>query len=283
MKNFIKSAAFKALGFVALFLIGIMIYAASTGGVASIPEMFTGAIVTPLQTLGATISGGLQSFTGSFTDSNQLKKENEELQSEINQMRDNQVDLDELRQQNEIYKQYLDLKEQHSDFKFADGRVIAIDAAEKYYNFTINAGSLSGVKEKDPVITPEGLVGVVYKVGLNYSKVRTILDPSVQVSASVSVSNDSGMTVGNLSLAQNGELRLNYLSRDKGNASGEIVITSGRGGVYPAKLKIGTIESVNPESDGLTMYAVIKPFADIKNLTSVFVITSFDGQGETAD
>lgn len=283
MKNFIKSAAFKALGFVALFLIGIMIYAASTGGIASLPELFTGAIVTPIQSLGATISGGLENFTNSFTDSNQLKKENEELQSEVDELRDNQVDLDNLRQQNDIYQQYLGLHEANPDFKFADGRVISVDPAEKYYNFTINVGTIGGVKENDPVITSEGLVGVVYKTGLNYSKVRTILDPSTQVSATVSRTKDSGMTGGTLSLAQNGETRLNYLSRDGGTASGDIVITSGKGGVYPANLKIGSIESVNPESDALTMYGVIKPFADIKNLTSVFVITSFNGQGETAD
>lgn len=282
MKNFIKSAAFKTLMFIALFLVGIMVYAASTGGVASIPEALTGAIVTPLQTLGATVSDGLQNFTSSFTDSGKLRKENAELQSEINELRDNQVELDQLRQENEFYKQYLQLHEQHSDFQFADGRVIAIDAAGKYNNFTINTGSLNGVKEKDPVITPEGLVGVVYETGLNYSKVHTILDPSTQVSAYIWRTNSSGVTGGTISLAQEGKLKMNYLSRDSGVASGDYVITAGSS-IYPAGLKIGEIEEVDQESDGLTLYAIVKPFADIQNLTQVCVITSFDGQGETAD
>ena len=273
MKEFLKSVAFKALVVVALFLIGIMIYAASTGGVSTIPATITGAIVTPLQSLATTVSDGFNSFIGIFTDSNALREENERLQSEVN----------ELRRQNELYREFLELKEQNPDYQFADGRVIAMDPADKYGNFTIDAGSLEGVKANDPVVTPDGLVGVVYEVGLNYAKVRTILDPATQVSAYVSRTRSGGVTGGSASLAQEGLLRLNLLSRDSGAATGDYVVTSGRGGIYPEGLLIGTIQEIQPESDALTMYAVIEPFADLKNLSDVFVIISFDGQGENAE
>ena len=280
MKEFLKSVAFKVIVAVGLFLIGIMIYAASTGGVSTIPATITGAIVTPLQSLATTISNGFNSFIGIFTDSNTLRAENEKLQNEINELRKNQVETDELRRLNELYREFLELKEQHPDYQFADGRVIAMDPADKYGNFTIDAGSLKGVKADDPVITPEGLVGVVYEVGLNYAKVRTILDPATQVSAYVSRTRSGGVTGGSVSLAQEEKLRLNLLSRDSGAATGDYVVTSGKGGIYPEQLLIGTIEEIQPESDALTMYAVIKPFADLKNLSAVFVIIDFDGQGE---
>lgn len=283
MKNFIKSAAFKFLAFVALFLVGIMIYAASTGGVTSIPETITGVIITPVQTFASNISGGISDFFGLFTETNKLRKENASLQSEVNELRKKQVNTDELERLNKLYRQYLELKEQHPDYKFADGRVIAVDATSKYGNFTINSGSLSGIKVNDPVITSEWLVGVVYKVGPTYSKVRTILDPGTQVSAYVSRGSSNGVTGGTLSLAQQGKLRLNYLSRDSGAAEGDYILTSGKGGIYPANLMIGSIEEVKTDSDALTLYAVVKPFADIKNLTDVFVITAFDGQGESGE
>ena len=282
MKEFLKSVAFKVIVVVALFLIGIMIYAASTGGVSTIPATITGAIVTPLQSLASTISNGFNDFIGIFTDSNALRAENEQLQAESNELRKNQVETDELRRLNELYREFLELKEQHPDYQFADGRVISMDPADKYGNFTIDAGSLKGIEANDPVITPEGLVGVVYEVGLNYAKVRTILDPATQVSAYVSHTRSGGVTGGTASLAQEGKLRLNLLARDSGAATGDYVVTSGRGGIYPEQLLIGTIEEIQPESDALTMYAVIKPFADLQNLSSVFVITGFDGQGEDA-
>ena len=120
MKEFLKSVAFKALVVVALFLIGIMIYAASTGGVSTIPATITGAIVTPLQSLATTVSDGFNSFIGIFTDSNALREENERLQSEVNELRQNQVEADELRRQNELYREFLELKEQNPDYQFAD-------------------------------------------------------------------------------------------------------------------------------------------------------------------
>ena len=184
MKEFLKSVAFKAIAAVALFLVGIMIYAASTGGVSTIPAAVTGAIITPLQSLATAVSDGFNSFIGIFTDSNALRAENEQLQNEINELRKNEVETDELRRQNELYREFLELKDQHADYQFADARIISTDPADKYGNFTINAGSLKGVKADDPVITPDGLVGVVYEVGPNYAKVATILDPSVSVEIS---------------------------------------------------------------------------------------------------
>lgn len=278
MKNFVKSAAFKALAAIALFLIGIMIYAASTGGVTTIPATITGAIVAPLQSLSAGISNQFHDFFGIFTDSNVLREQNKKLQYEINKLRGNQVELEELRRKNELYLKYLELKEKNPDYQFADCRVIYVDPNNKYGNFTIDAGMINGIKANQPVITPDGLVGKVYEVGPNFAKVRTILDPSTQVSATVSRTDSGGITGGSLSLALKGEMRLNYLLRTSGVATGDYVVTSGKGGIFPGKLLIGTIKEVNSESDGVTLYAIIEPFAKIRDLSDVFVITGFDNQ-----
>ena len=283
MKDFFKSFGFKVLAASALVLVGVMIYAASTGGMATIPSMISGAILTPLQSAASAVSDGLNSFAGMFGSSTELQKQIDELQAELNDYRNKQVELDALREQNEWLKEYLNIIEQDNDYQFADARVIAIDPADKYNNFTISAGTLSGISVNDPVITPEGLVGVVYETGLNYSKVRSILDPETQVSATVSRTRNNGVTGGTLSLAQEGKLKLGFLSRDGGAEAGDMVITSGMGGIYPAGLLIGEIEEVLPESDGMTLYGVVKPYADLSRLSQVLVITEFSGQGEAVE
>ena len=283
MKDFFKSFGFKVLAAIALVLVGVMIYAASTGGMATIPSMISGAILTPLQSAASAVSDGLNSFAGMFGSSTELQKQIDELQAELNDYRNKQVELDALREQNEWLKEYLNIIEQDNDYQFADPRVIAIDPADKYNNFTISAGTLSGISVNDPVITPEGLVGVVYETGLNYSKVRSILDPETQVSATVSRTRNNGVTGGTLSLAQEGKLKLGFLSRDGGAEAGDMVITSGMGGIYPAGLLIGEIEEVLPESDGMTLYGVVKPYADLSRLSQVLVITEFSGQGEAVE
>ena len=263
MKDFFKSFGFKVLAAIALVLVGVMIYAASTGGMATIPSMISGAILTPLQSAASAVSDGLNSFAGMFGSSTELQKQIDELQAALND--------------------YLNIIEQDNDYQFADARVIAIDPADKYNNFTISAGTLSGISVNDPVITPEGRVGVVYETGLNYSKVRSILDPETQVSATVSRTRNNGVTGGTLSLAQEGKLKLGFLSRDGGAEAGDMVITSGMGGIYPAGLLIGEIEEVLPESDGMTLYGVVKPYADLSRLSQVLVITEFSGQGEAVE
>lgn len=159
MKGFWKSVGFKALAGVALFLMGIMIYAASTGGFATIPAAITGAIVTPIQSALAALSDGVSSFFSGLTSGSQLQQQLEEQNDTINSLRQQLVEFDEIKRQNELYKQFLELKEAHPDYQFADGRVIAIDPSDKYGNFTINTGSLGGVSPDDPVITPPGWWG----------------------------------------------------------------------------------------------------------------------------
>jgi rod shape-determining protein MreC len=283
VKDFFKGFGFKVLAAIALVLVGIMIYAASTGGMATIPAMLSGAIMTPLQTAASAVSDGFQSFVGIFTDSGELRKENDRLQEEVDKYRQQQIELDELRRQNEYLNEYLRIVESDSSVERASARVIDIDPADKYCNFTINAGTLSGISVNDPVITPQGLAGVVYETGLNYAKVRSILDPATQVSAAISRSGENGMTSGTLSLAKDFKLKLGLLSKEGDTEVGDIIITSGKGGIFPANLPIGEVEEIVPESDGVTLYARIKPYTDFGTLSQVLVITSFGGQGETVD
>ncbi len=279
MKDFFKSTGFKILVLVASFLVGFMIYAASVDGIATIPGAVSGAILTPLQSFFSTIGDGLSDFFGGFGGSSALREENAQLQAELNELREQQVELDELRRQNELYKGFLELKEQNPDYKFVDARVIATDPTDIYGNFTIGVGSLGGVSAGNAVITPEGLVGVVYETGLNFAKVRTILDPDLQISAYDSRTREDGITGGSLEQARQGCTRLNQLERSYTAGVGDYVVTYG--GKYPSGLLIGEITELVQESDGLSTYAVVKPFANISAVSHVFVITEFAGQDES--
>ena len=73
-----------------------------------------------------------------------------------------------------------------------------------------------------------------------------------------------------------GTLRLAYIRTDQTINVGDIVVTSGLGGVFPSGLIVGTVEDVIPESSGKSMYAVVRPAADVRDITSVFIITNYD-------
>ena len=280
MKHFFKTIGFKILGGIALVLIGVMIYAASTGGISTFFASAAGVVVTPLQTAVTSVSNAVSDFFGGIGKGGALRQQIAQLEEENRNLREQIVDYDEMKIENEWYSQILSLHEDHPDYTFADGKVITMDPSDPFCNFSINAGSAVGVSVGDPGVTADGLMGIVQEVGLTYSKVRTVLDPALKASASISRTDESGYTGGSLSLASEGLLRINYLERTSSVVSGDFVVTSGLGGVFPSGLLIGRVTAVTPDTDGMTLYGLVEPFVDIPNLKRVMVITSFDGQGE---
>lgn len=270
MRNFMKSTVFKVLICVLAFLIGMMIYAATTDFGA-----FTGTILSPFQSLASSISTSIHNRTDASHTKAALEKENEELKKELNELRKSQVELDELRRQNNLYKEFLGLKEENPDYTFVDARVIAMDPVSMYHDFTINRGSHDDVSAGDVVMVPDGMVGVVSEVGINYAKVRTLLDPDLQISCYDSRTREDGMSTNSLELVKLNQFKLSQLNREATAAAGDYVVTYG--GIYPSGLLIGEIVSVQADTDGLSKFAIVQPFVNIPAVSEVFVITNFEG------
>ena len=281
MKQFFESVLARILGVVALALVGVMIYSATSVGFATLPETLTGIFVTPVQSLTTSISNSVSGFFAGFGGGSELRAELEQLKKENAQLREQLVDYDEIKQTNDWYSEILGLHEENPEYTFASGRVIGRDPADFYGNFTISAGQNAGIEINDPVVATDGsLVGVVEEVGLTYAKVRSILDPSIKVASQVSRTGDTAYTAGStVDMARDNTLRMTTLERSSGAAVGDYAVTSGIGGVYPSGLLIGSITDISSATDGMTLNAQVELFADVYDLKQVMVITYFAGQG----
>ncbi|MCR2025348.1 rod shape-determining protein MreC [Anaerotruncus colihominis] len=266
---------------IALFimLIALMLRASWTGGLSPAIEQVAGAIVAPFQKLSSTISDGVSGLFQRYARADEVAQENEALRDEINGLRAQLVNYEEYKHENEELRKYLDIeyKEEHPDFEMEPAAVVARDPDSRFYSFTIDRGSLDGVAPYDPVICADGLVGRVKEVGLTYSKVITILDVEIDVGAYDARTRDIGIVNGSVVLAADGRCIMNYLPRESGAAQGDLVVTSG-GNLYPKGLVIGKIARLDNAPGNISLYAEIEPTADIRNLTDVMVITSFNGQ-----
>lgn len=278
MRFFLRSRQFKII--VAIFC-AVLVATLSfviIGNHMSPQTNIAGTIATPFKNFFAGISSTVEDFIASFNSGNELNLENAELKSEIDSLRQQIADYEEAIEQNEFYKDFLDIKETNPDFSFADATLIARDSDDPYGGFTINKGSTSNISKYDPVITSSGIVGYVTDVGLTSSKVTTILSPDITLGALDNRTNDSGIVTGSLSFAKNGYCRFANLSRSCSVAVGDYVVTSGEG-IFPEGLLIGSVENIGIDDSNNSIYAEIKPFAQIDELRSVMVITSFEGQG----
>ncbi len=278
MRFFFRSKQFKTI--VAVFLIiAVLTLSFALIGTRMSPQTdIAGTIAAPFRSAAQSVSNAVSDFFKAYSDGNKLSLENAELKAQISELQNKVADYEEVLSENSFYKQYLEIKENNPDFKFADANIIAKDPDDPYGGFTLNRGSASDISLYDPVITDAGVVGYVTEVGLTSCKVTTILSHNITLGAIDNRTSDSGIVTGSLSLSQNGLCRFANLSRSCSVAVGDYVITSGEG-IFPEGLLIGSVKNIGIDEYNTSVFAEIKPFVEFSEIRSVMVITSFEGQG----
>ncbi len=280
MKEFFASLKFKILVCVSAVLAGFILYAITNENASNFVETALDFIVTPIRSASAYVSESVGDFFKKYVQINEVYAENEELREQIAQLKQEIVDLNSYKLENDQLKDYLQIKALNPEFELETASVIGIDPLDSFSAFTIDKGSIHGVESGDVVISTEGLVGIISQVNAISSRVSTILDPSVQVGATISETGDVGIIKNTVTNAKNTRTLLTMISRDTVTESGDFVVTSGNGGVFPKGIIIGTIESTELDSNGLSINAVVKTGADMRNIKNVVIIKSFLGQGE---
>ena len=154
-------------------------------------------------------------------------------------------------------------------------RLIARNPGDWATTLTLDKGSNHGVEEGDLVTTVDGMVGYVSEVQSNYCEITTVVDVEMQCGALITRTRETAIAEGDYDLMADGNLRLSYLTEDASVVIGDTVETSGRGGLFPKGVMIGTVESVLPEANGISYYAVLRPFVDVDSVSSVSIVTDF--------
>ncbi len=234
-------------------------------------------ISAPFQQATTALSNDAAGSSGKSRE--ELAAENEQLKKEISDLAAQVIDYDDIKKENDVLRKYYGIKDDNPDYKIAVATVIRRDPNDDFYGFTIDKGSRDDVKVNDPVITDNGLIGWISAVNVTTSKVTTLLSPEAKVGAMDKKSGDSGIATGSAIFSEDGQLLLSVISADNKIKENDIIITTGVGGVYPADLIIGRVTKLDTNTYDTTPYAVIKPYEDIKTISDVVVITSFEGQG----
>ena len=278
MRFFLRSRQFKII--VAIFC-AVVVATASFGIFAKRMSPQTDILSTvsaPFKTLFSSVANIVIDAAENYSSGSRLSLENAELKSEIDSLRQKIADYEDMSQQNDFYKEYLGIKDANPDFVFTDATIISRDPDDPFGSFTINRGSASGISKYDPVITNAGVVGYVTEVGLTSYKVTTILSPDITLGALDNRTQDSGIVTGSLSFARNGFCRFANLARSCKVAVGDYIVTSGEG-IFPEGLLVGSVNNIGVDEQNNSIYAEIKPFAEIDEIRTVMVITEFEGQG----
>ena len=256
MKDFFDTWKFKILVAVAVFLVGIMAYAGANGRLTAAPQELLGVILTPFQKAAAVVSGGVGAVWEKYTSIDEVMEQNEQLEAENAELRQQMVDYDRIKAENDAYKALANIQEKNSNATYVSGFVIGRDPLDEFGGFTLDKGTADGVAVNDAVISDRGyLLGMVVEADPTSCKVMTILHPSFNAAGVVSRTRENGIL---------NETR-----------AGDQVITTGLGGVFPPDLLVGTVQDVVPEASGKSSIAVVRPGADPRTAKHVFIITAY--------
>ena len=280
MKRFFQSGNFKTLLVIAAVIISGIIFASVSHNASSPLTSAIGTVFTPLEKLSSFICDSLSDVSVSFRSSTLYRAEIVELEAELEEYRKKLADYDDMKKKVEAYEEFYGIKQKNDDYEFCYGSVISKDAADAYGSFVLDAGSNDGVSVGDPVIYGEYVVGVVKKVNFTTCVVYSVLDPRLNIGAFETGTKEYGYVSGDPTLYKSGLCKLWGLDSSTSVVSGGLVCTSGAGGVFPNGLIVGEVVSVKNDEVSSAYYAEVKPFCSPDEISDVFIITSFAGQGE---
>ena len=281
MKEFFHSWVFKVLLALCIVMFAFLLRATMTMGASTVVEQIVGTITAPVQSLTSGLSGSITGFLDQFLRASEISQENEQLREENRKLIEQMVDYENYKHENESLKEQLGIQEENPQWETMTASVIGRDPSDQFYSFTIDKGTLDGVSNQDPVITADGLVGIVSEVGPVFAKVTTILDVRLNVACQDVRTQDVATISGDIEMAQQGKCKMSLIPRESGIAKGDIVQTAGTSGLYPQGIVVGRVSDVGFEPQGTMMYAVVEPANDIKSIKDVVIITSFKGQGSS--
>lgn len=203
-------------------------------------------------------------------------KENQILKERLAQQRLLEYEVQALKKDNEELRRILEKTESIRDYHPIQATVISRSPERWIEQVMINKGSEDGVKPNMAVITVDGMIGKIQSTSAKTSTVQLLsgFDQFNRISATIP--RDEGNDV--FGLIEEYDRKTNMLlfkiieESDKNVERGDIVISSGKGGVFPEGLMIGTVQDVVPDQYGLTSTALVKPAANLYDIQHVIVV-----------
>jgi len=241
----------------------------------SIPGMLVKNVLAPIRSGANTLTEHAEQLYNYMFRYESLEAENEALKEQLAQMEEDSRLADSILRENERLNALLGFKKDHENYELVDGYVISRSSSEWISSITVSKGTANGIDVGMVALTARGeVVGLVTEVSINYCVIKTVLDSSLEISATVSATGDGGMVRGGYVTGQEGYLRMDYLPSDAVLRNRDQVVTAGST-VYPKDLILGRVVDAGLGETGVAKYAILEPAAHIDSLEQVFILTNY--------
>ena len=248
----------------------------SVMGYGSLARNIVGTVTAPLRWCVSAVGNAVEGYQRYFQSIDLLEEQNRTLQEEKESLEQRLEEAALLEKENQRLRDYLGIKNQHPSFTMEQGMIISRESGNYVTVFTLNRGTLHGIDTNMPVITKDGIVGVVSEVGLNWCKVSTVIETASSVGAYIPRSEVTGIVSGDFNLKNEGICKFSYVEGDADIQVGDKIYSSGMGSVYPADLPIGEVIGIGQDEYNRMLVATVRPAVDFSELEWVMILTGFE-------
>lgn len=214
---------------------------------------------------------GFQDFVTAPRDISSLRARNAELEAEVSRLQTQLIELQQRVNETDILAALVDFSRSNPESTYKAAAVIGRDPSPFLHYVIINRGSNDDIRRGMPVVTNQGLVGRIDAVIADASRVQLITDPASSVNIYLKNATADAMLLGSVT----GDVSLDMISQDVTIESGDLILTSGLGGGYPADLIVGQVVTIRTLEFELFQQATVQPAVDFTRLEIVLVITNF--------
>jgi rod shape-determining protein MreC len=263
----LKRPQYIVLGLMVLLTLVVLNLPART---ATRLKLAVGSLFLPLFGLAGAGQQTAAKITDTILPRAELTRQNEALRRENQQLRIQAMQSTEIVRENDRLRQQIGWQQRQRQWKLKLAHVILRDPANWWRTVQIDLGTRDGLRENLPILTSDGLVGRIHSVSFTRSQVVLIGDSNCRVAALVqNETHDTGV-IGSGGPFDNSLVELGYLSRNASLKPGQVVVTSGLGGIFPAGITIGKIVDSHPVEFGFE--ARVKLDANLSGLEEVWVL-----------
>ncbi|BAL84111.1 putative rod shape-determining protein MreC [Selenomonas ruminantium subsp. lactilytica TAM6421] len=263
-----------AMVFVTISLFCIIFFAARGRFQAPVSSQAVSLVLSPFQQAVSWVANEVHYVTGAVWEMATLYEQNKMLRNEVEQLRGINLQANEALAENERLRAMVGYTQSARQFDMVAARVIGRESDTWSRMIVIDRGTASGVKEDMPVVTPQGLVGRVVEAGPNSSKVQLILDPRSSVGTIVqrAESRVTGIVQGDMDNPTMPQMV--NIPKNADVVEGDVIVTSGFGGIFPKGIIVGLVSSLKNDDGGLLKIGVLESAVDFQKLEDVLVITA---------
>jgi rod shape-determining protein MreC len=227
-----------------------------------------GLVTAPVQAGLAKISRGAAGLWSTYVDWKSVRAENRRLREEIQRLQVEALRVNETAEENARLRRLLTFQRRLPLTTLA-GEVIAREWGGWVRSLTVNRGRGDHIVRLTAVISPEGLVGRIVDVRPGTSVAQVLTDPTSNVSAHIVRTRTPGIVEGD----PRGTVRFKFMARDGAALQvGDIVVTSGLGGLFPRGIPIGRVQVIDDRGSALFHYATLAPTVDFARVDEVLLI-----------